>query len=264
MTMTADNEVWNPETEQWEPVSEDGRWMIDDSNSDEKVADTDDPAYTDSSYEPESVSTPNCSDIGKRHKYKDRQTGETFDVCIVCGEPRPKPGQKRTASVSTGTRGAGKAGGTIEMLLSGGWMLGGYVARRSLPKPVGPAVGKTMMLEAALAGPTLHKALKKTPIYPYLALATGQLSWAADLIKLLTPPLLMGAISLRPELIEAGPIRAMLTASLVPALAEAAKKAEAQKQLLESLEGYNQDTIDAADSIIDAIIHGEDDESKTD
>lgn len=248
--MTSENEVYDADTQEW--VTVDPGWVVSEPEPGE-----------DSTPDEETESTvTNCSDLDppKRHKYKNRDTGEMSELCLVCGSARATPSQKRsTPAVRSG---GGKAENALDMLLSGLWMGASFAVRSAVPAPSGPAAGKVMALEASIAGPKLHKVLKKTPLYPYLAIAAGQFGWAYELSSLLLPPILVGLVAARPQL--AVQLRPVLIATLVPVLAEAARKAEQQASLLTQLEGFNQKTIDAAGHIIDDLIGVEHDEQSDD
>lgn len=195
----------------------------------------------------------NCADLGKRHKFKDRQTGITHEQCLVCGAEKPKPGTSRGTRTSV-SRG-GKSVAPLDIVLSAGWSIAGTLVSNVVPAPSGPVAGRVMHMEAGIAGPKLHKALKKTPIYPYIAIASGQFGWLADLGMLILPPVLMGLIAQRPEL--AKPFRGVLVTAVVPVIAEAVKHAEQQAALMEQLEGYDAETVAAAEHLIDSLFGGE-------
>lgn len=254
--MPEQNEIYDPDTKTWYRITDTAEdqapgWTVVTDKAEPESNEPDDP-----NTESVSTSTP-CDQLGKRHKYKDRQTGTIYDYCLNCGQARPAPGQSTQRAPSSGS-GGGKTVTPLDTLFSGAWMALGMVVRNAVPEPAGPAAGKMIQLEAGIAGPKLHKAIKKTPLYPYLAIASNQLSWVADISMLVVPPILIGLAAARPKL--AKQFKPVLVTALVPVLAEAAKQAERQRKLIENLEGYSQETISMADQLIDSLINPDDDD----
>lgn len=249
--MPEDTEVYDPDTDQWvriEPGS-----IINDNDTDWN------PEDNTGELNDEPVTAPtNCADLGKRHKFKDRATGITHDNCLVCGAAKTTPSQTRSTTTSTG--GSRKVN-SLDTLLTGAWLALGFAVKNAVPKPAGPAAGNMMQIEASVAGPKLHKALKKTPLYPYISIASGQLSWAADLVTLLGPPLLVGFAAARPDI--ARQFKPVIVGVMMPVLVEASKKAEEQAALLEKLEGYSEENIAAASALFDRLIGIDEEEDDT-
>ena len=78
-----------------------------------------------------------------------------------------------------------------------------------------------MQLQAPDAGRRIAKIVAESPIAGWLAPLTGNLGWAAELLPLLGPPLLVGAMASRPEL--QGFFEPLLQAILVPMAVELRK-----------------------------------------
>lgn len=242
--MPEQNQIYDPESGQWVAAP---TWT------------SDEPEFVDTEPDPnpsfESITAvTSCPELGKRHKFKNRATGEMSETCLVCGNPRSTPTPRSTASSSTEprTRTRGGKTNTLDTILSGIWYAAGAGVRQLVPAPSGAVTGRVIQLEAAIAGPKLHKALKRTPLYPYIALAESQIGWAAEIGMLLAPPILLGLAAARPDI--ARTMKPMLVGILTPVLAEVAKKAKEQTALLELLETYDAEVIEAASSIIDDLI----------
>lgn len=256
--MPEQDEYYDSETNQWVKMPEQ-TWTVINEETPNDEPESSEPTQTESIVPP-------CDSIGKRHKYKDRSTGETYSYCLVCGRQRPVPGSsQRTSSGVSGGGGGGrgrKGPNPLDMLLSGGWMGLGYLAGAVIPEPAGPAVSRTLKLEAAVAGPKLHSALKRTPIYPYLAIATNQFGWLADISMLLTPPLLVGLLALRPELKK--PLKPMIAGALIPVIAESIAMQKKQAAMMEELSKYDEETIKASMQAVDYLIDGSVSDAETD
>jgi len=132
------------------------------------------------------------------------------------------------------------------------WFVAGKVVESYAPEPVGEPVGKVLQLEAGIAGPRLHKVLKKTPLYPYIMIAESQVGWIADVGMLVAAPLAVGFAAMNPGAARA--MKPLMVGLLVPVLAEIAKNSGQQAALLESLETYDRETIELASRIIDDIV----------
>lgn len=246
--MAEQDEYYDPDSGEWVKMPEQVWTVVNEDTVNEP--ESSEPTQSESIVPP-------CDTIGKRHKYKDRATGQTYTDCLVCGRPRPAPGSSQRASsgVSVSSGGRGRKGpNPIDMLLSGGWMGLGYLAGAMIPEPAGPAVSRTLKLEAAVAGPKLHSALKRTPIYPYLAIASNQFGWVADISMLLTPPLLVGLLAMRPEL--KGPLKPMIAGALIPVIAESIAMQKKQAAMMDELSKYDEETIKMAKQVTDYLIDG--------
>jgi hypothetical protein len=256
----ADSTIYNAETGEWEPISPEQQWTVTEPDQTEEAKQAD--------AEAQAGITPNCREIGKRHRYKDRQTGETFDYCLRCGEAKADAtAAEKPASAATTPRAprtSTKRTQTLDMILGGLWYGAGALTKnlgtgseRGAPLVV---AGKVMQLEAGIAGPKLHAALKRTPLYPYIAVAQSQVGWLADLAVILAPPLLLGAAAANPKVAQG--FKPILVGVLTPMLAEVAKAAAQQSALLSALEGYDEDTINAAASIVDDLLGVEEEDTK--
>lgn len=258
-----DGKVFDPDSGSWRAITPDEQWTPVDL--DQTLSSAAEPEVESSSEAP--PITPRCDEIGKRHQYRDRKTKEDYDYCLKCGAAKPEPGQSQRTRSAVVPRASGKQAQTLDIAMTTLWFGGGALVRNMAP-PVDHtpdadnttgdalrAVGRMMQLESSIAGPKLHKLLKLTPIYPYLSIASGQLSWATDLGMILLPPLVAGLAAARPDL--ARQFKPALVAVLTPVLAEIAKSTAQQAALLETIQSYDSEVVDAANAIIDDLIGAE-------
>lgn len=136
----------------------------------------------------------------------------------------------------------------------------GVVTERYVPKPPGPPMGRILQLEATIAGPKVAAALKHTPIYPWLVRATVG-PWA-ELMPLIVPPLIVGAVSMNPQLMER--VRPLLLSMILPIVVENMKKAEEQSALIQMMGDVTDQHYQIASSLIDSIFATDDDSDSRD
>lgn len=191
-----------------------------------------------------------------RHTYRD-------GICIKCGrkesdEEKPKTLAKARTSNNI----------TLEMMASGVWLLAGVGLENLNPEwpVVGPvlkpiaspveredgslgvapskAAGRMMQLEATIAGKRIDKALKGTVVAKFInALLNATGPWA-ELVPLILPPLIMGAVAAYPAIVERFPmVKALMVGTMLPVLKEAAKMADEQEALKEMVGSVDQESI---------------------
>ena len=213
------------------------------------------------------------SELGSfaRHKWAG---GETCERCHVA---KPTAATREAKDSSGIARTRAPRTGELETAISLAWMGAGigiekqpwvgqvymnretglYVSAKDAgendrPVTVAEAVGKTIQMESAIAGKRIDRALRRTPLYKILAPYFSTVGLAADLAPLIAPPLLVGLAAARPDIGER--FKPMMVMMLLPVLAEQAKMAESQNELIEKMEGVNQNTIDAASNLIDELL----------
>jgi hypothetical protein len=205
-----------------------------------------------------------------RHTFRD-------GFCIKCGKAESEVSEGSAKSSSL-TRGRSSNNLTIEMLASALW-LGAGIGIENIPeqtpfigiiaKPVErpdgsegvaptKATGRMLQLEASIAGRRIDKAIKGTIVAKFLnALLNASGPWA-EIVPLLLPPLIMGVAAAYPAVIERFPaLKALMVATMVPVLTEAAKLAEQQSELMGVLNQANEQTIAQAINEIQNIMKPE-------
>ncbi len=102
------------------------------------------------------------------------------------------------------------------------WTLAGAALAQRGPLPVGPPVGRVMMVQAPDAGVRIARIIEQSPLAEWLKPLSENAGWVSELIPLLGPPLIVGAMAARPEIIPA--FEPLLGAILVPLAIELRKQ----------------------------------------
>jgi hypothetical protein len=122
-------------------------------------------------------------------------------------------------------------------------------------RTVAEVVGMTVQMEAGIAGKRVERALRRTPAYKYIVQAITPIGIAADLGPLVMAPAMFGLAAWKPEVVRNSPgLQRVMLGMLVPILAEQAKMAEKQAELLSNFEGYNEETLAQASKILESIL----------
>jgi hypothetical protein len=122
----------------------------------------------------------------------------------------------------------------------------------SEPITIAQAVGKAVQMESAIAGKRIDRALRRTPVYKIIAPYFSTVGVAADLAPLIAPPLLFGLAAARPDI--AAKYKPQMVYMLLPVLAEQAKLAEQQMELMQNIEGVTVETIEMATRMVDGLL----------
>lgn len=205
--------------------------------------------------------TPIVTPCAKRHSYKGG------DVCLKCGTPKPVR-QARTSSAmpseATRTpraeRPTSASVRTLRGAVSLGWLgLGVACEHWGRPEHVARPVGRVLQFEAAVAGPRIESALRKTPAWKPIMAILNQVSPWADLAPLIGPPVLVGLMSWQPRL---RPVLAnVLVSLLVPVLSEAEKTASEQMEAVAALGNFTEENISRAQDLVAAILSEDEEDS---
>jgi len=125
------------------------------------------------------------------------------------------------------------------------WGLAGYgVALRGEPEHIAAPVGMMMQLQAPDAGRRIARIIAESPLSSWLGPLGKELGWVGELVPLLAPPLLVGAIAARPEIAPA--MEPMLKAVLVPLAVELRK---AQREAAQATGLVNELDEEIADNV---------------
>jgi len=154
-------------------------------------------------------------------------------------------------------RGSGRTVKQFEGLMSMAWMaMGVAVGNQDRVKPdVLQPVGRVMQFQAATAGPRIKAALSKTPAWkPILAMLKHVGPWT-DLVPLIGPPILVGAMAWRPELERA--IMPFLLPIMMPIVQEVSDMAEEQKAMIGNIEQMQERAAETF-ATINAFMQGDD------
>jgi hypothetical protein len=198
------------------------------------------------------------------------------DTCERCGAVKERPASPtKEPGAPARTRGIGRTG-ELETAISLAWMglgiavekqpwlgnvymnreTGEYVTptgdEESRPVTITEAVGKTLQMESSIAGKRIDRALRRTPLYRVLVPYFATAGVVADLAPLLAPPLVIGLATARPDIGEK--FKPMMVALLLPVLAEQAKMAEAQMELMSKVEGVNAEVLERATAMVDDLL----------
>lgn len=213
------------------------------------------------------VTEPEAASVCKRHRW------DGGDVCVRCGASRASVSTQRSTGATVeivgkarATRVGGRTG-DLETLISIGWAGMGFGIQRQpflLQEPTGrldangdditvaKAVSAAWMMESAVAGKRIDRALRRTPVYKHLVRWLTPAGLVADIAPLFVAPLIVGLAAYRPE--TAQQFKPMLVAAMVPVLAEAARLAEQQNDLMGKLGDVNDETREMAEAFLDNIL----------
>jgi len=119
-----------------------------------------------------------------------------------------------------------------------------------------------MMLQSAYAGTVLTTAFKKTPFYAEFKPWLNAVGPWKDLAQLIATPLLMGALSFRPEALASPILQGMLVESLVPAVVAAKKRQQTQIDAMKELDQLDEAARNEVMAAIGWILGQEDDKGE--
>jgi len=116
-----------------------------------------------------------------------------------------------------------------------------------------------MQFEAAIAGPRIQRALRKTPLWKPIMAMMKQVGPWADLAPLIGPPILVGLMASNPKLRDtlAMPLVAMLT----PLVAETAKMAEDTTSAMQLAETFSEENKADALQLVSFLFQDDENES---
>jgi len=195
-----------------------------------------------------------------RHRWKGG------NVCIRCGAPKPQRQPRQAATEATAVRGV-RIGAfeTMASMLWGGVGMGVEYQRVIIgrlthnkdatePGKVSGPVGRSLQLEAAIAGKRIDRAFHKASPFWYAVVARfmNKATWFTELVPLMVPPTVVGMAAQFPELVER--FKPQVAALMVPVLVEIAKYNQQQAELMSKLEGYNAQTLSEAMDMLDMLI----------
>lgn len=205
----------------------------------------------------------------KRHRWNGG------DTCVRCGATKADVQNARTGSDGSGgsvevvgrARQSRGRSGDLETLISIGWAGIGFGISRQpwlLQEPTGRkdssgdeitvagSIGAAWSVESAVAGKRIDRALRRTPVYRHIVRWITPAGVAADIVPLFIPPIVVGLAAYKPEV--AREFKPLLMGLMIPVLAEAAKLAEQQAELVANLGNVNDEVIQQASDFIDNLV----------
>lgn len=168
--------------------------------------------------------------------HKDKRNRETTPT----GTPVSSPARSRSKKKDT-TAGYSMA-----------WAGAGYLIAQKMPEPAGPPVGRLMQLQAPDAGPRLARVLGPyIDKIGFLKKLTSRGEDLGDVVALLLPPLLVGAISL--ELVPSPIVGPILAQLLRPMAAELLKASREQAEDLAAMGEAGEEVNAALEELLGSI-----------
>lgn len=132
------------------------------------------------------------------------------------------------------------------------WSLAGVALEQRGPLPVGPPVGRVMMLQAPDAGVRIARIIEQSPLAEWFKPLADNAGWVAELIPLLAPPLIVGAIAAKPEALPV--MEPLLGAILVPLAIELRKQQREAAQATSIVSEMDDEIRENVSAMLDAIL----------
>lgn len=216
--------------------------------------DTDDPnVVIDADFRPVDPDSDTASDSPYEYKRKRRTRSDK-------GVARGPRGSGGTRTRSTKTVSSDQVLASLGYFMWSGpaWAIGHYA-----PDPPGGATSRVMMLQSAYAGEVLRDAFKQTPYYPIVKPWLETVGPWRDLAQLVALPIMVAAISYRPQVLANPALVGLLTQQLVPVLVAAKKRAEEQAKLMEEMGEVTEEAQAEVAAALAWLINGDSEQKPT-